>query len=82
VDCGKDDSNPPGSTKYTLLPVIRVTVYHLLCFVQHTLCILGKGMLFSRRTLETCQPPIKRSAGDLAPGGRAAKARSSPLTGV
>lgn len=47
MDCGEDDTNPPGSTKYALLTVIRVTVYHLLCFVQHTLCILGKVMLLS-----------------------------------
>lgn len=79
VDCDEDDTNPPGSTKYALLTVIRFTVYHLLCYVQHTLCILAKGhdTLFSRasrRTLGTCQLLIKRSAGDLAPGGRVAQA--------
>ena len=44
---GEDDANPPGSTKYTLLTVIGVTVYHLLCFVQHTLSILGTVMMLS-----------------------------------
>lgn len=47
MDCGEDDTNPPGSTKYALLTVIRVTVYQLLCFVQQPLCILAKVMMLS-----------------------------------
>jgi hypothetical protein len=47
VNCGEEETNPLGSTKYALLTAIRVTVYHLLCFAQHTLCILAKVMMLS-----------------------------------